>query len=129
MNNTEKYLVKMLCWEYKNPTPYVDYILDVNGKLREFDTKDSAMVTLLIYAIEEVAELNDTDTEDSRKFLPDLNADHDCIICAWDGDDYMPVTAYDVVKFSDECLGTSEDKSVGVYPCEHCTLNQICKGE
>ena len=102
-----KYIIKLTCWDYPNPTPYTEYVTDGSGKPMEFETRDSAMVMLLISAMEESNNLNfypDENGEcvDRRQFIPDLSADHDCIIRAWDGEDYMPVTAYDVVAIEEE---------------------------
>lgn len=106
-----KYRIKLICWDYPKSESYVDYIMD-NDKPMEFETEDAAMVCLLQSAIEEVVELNfgsiDNLDNDSRKqFIPDVNGDYACIIRAWDGDDYMNVTAYDVEEVNYESNSNS----------------------
>lgn len=103
----DKYIIKLTCWDYPNPTPYTDYVL--NGKSpMKFETYDEAKIALLINVIEEANELNFSSDEngecvDRRHFIPDIDVeDYECIIRAWDGDDYMPVTAYDILTIKDE---------------------------
>ena len=62
------------------------------------------MVVLLACVIEETVDLNWNLTEDGnyqkseREFIPDLSSDHDAIIRAWDGEDYIVVTIYDIIE-------------------------------
>ena len=132
----KRYIIKQKCWDYPNTEPYTDYITQ-KGFPMEFNTKESAMITLLSEAIEEANSLNFILNEDGtfgtangRQFIPDLNADHDCIIRAWDGEDYMNVTAYDVVDTESDresifdylCPGRTPDQTRDSFPCTYCRL-------
>lgn len=115
------YRVKMMCWDFKNPTPYVDYAAE--GKL--FPTEVEARAVLLAHALEEVTELNWGDglSEGRRSFIPDLDADDDCIIRAWDGDDYIPVTTYNVEEYTLEMAIT--DLLISAFDNDHEYFNAI----
>lgn len=107
----KKYRVVMTCWDPDNPKPYAD---DFSGiELSLFSTQELAQQSIETAIENELNCLNELETDNPRKkepvydsdsrivcydypFRGDLYGEHDGIVRFWDGDDYQPVTAYNI---------------------------------
>ena len=94
-----KYKIKLTCWDYGNHEPHVEEVDEI------FDNEEDAMDGLLVYANYEVQCLNqpDDDNDEQRYFEIDLEGGDgfDAVIRCWDGDDYMNVTGYNIIKIKE----------------------------
>ena len=107
MENKIKYRIVLTCWDKGVPKPYADYV----GEM--FDSKEAAFSALRHCVKDELEGLNDREYDDvdvieypaeTDDFRADFDGDNDAIIRFWDGDDYWPVTAYniyEVVEYGD----------------------------
>lgn len=90
------YNIKLLCHDFENKPPYHDHI---EGN---FPTKEAAEATMLHAIIDELNSLNginEDGTFPERRFTVQMEDEtHDAVIICWDGEDYRPVTCYDIVE-------------------------------
>ena len=116
------YRVVLTCWD-PGEKPYAD---DLSGvKLSLFDNEHEARVAIEGCVKQELATLNWLESDEPREkepvedsdgnivgydypFRADDCADHTNIIRFWDGDDYKPVTAYDIYELT--CDNADLDK-------------------
>lgn len=105
MENKTKYRIVLTCWDKGEPAPYADFISKM------FDTEEEARGAIRDCVRDELKMLNDREIEDVDiecpseidDFKADFDGDNDAIIRFWDGDDYWPVTAYNIYKVMPFC--------------------------
>lgn len=87
------------CYEYGNPEPYME-----ESPVR-YTTRVQAECDMYVEVIEELNSFNMPDENEhrpERSFSATMeDEEHDCVVLCWDGDDYMPVTCYDVVEVNE----------------------------
>ena len=88
--------VKLLCYNHGDPTPSHDVIPC------EFATHEAAETAMLHHILDELNQLNGVDEDGNfpeRHFTVQMEDEtHDAIILCWDGEDYNPVTCYDIIE-------------------------------
>jgi len=126
MIKDKKYRVVLTCWDHGCKKPYVDKIDKI------FETFDDAISAVEIAVNDELNTLNEFDTDSPREkcaiedsdgnivgydypFRADFYGNDACIIRFWDGDDYQPVTAYNVYEISN-CGGYFVYRDFEIYP-------------
>lgn len=101
MENKTMYRIVLTCWDKDVPNPYADFVSEM------FDTEEKALAVIRSCVKDELESLNDREYDDvdvieypseTDAFKADFDGDNDAIIRLWDGDDYWPVTAYNVHK-------------------------------
>lgn len=94
-----QYKIVKTCYEYGNPVPYME-----EGHAR-YSTRVEAECSVYIEVIEELNTFNMPDENGHRpecSFSATMEDEkHDCVVLCWDGDDYMPVTCYDIVEVAE----------------------------
>ena len=95
------YRIVLTCWDHKTKGPYADCAKP------NFDSEELARTALRLCVKEELETLNEREMEDIDieypseidAFKADFDGDEfDAIIRLWDGDDYWPVTGYNIEK-------------------------------
>lgn len=101
MENKTMYRIVLTCWDKGELEPYADCVTQM------FDTEEEARATIRSCVKDELEGLNDSEYDDvdmieypveHDAFKADFDGDNDAIIRFWDGDDYWPVTAYNIHK-------------------------------
>lgn len=92
-----KYKIKLTCYDYGCPTPYEDEVE------KRFKTYDKAYAAVQQCVLEELQFLNEDEgltlddvESDKYNYRADFDGDAGAIVRFWDGDDYMPITIYDI---------------------------------
>ena len=128
MERTTMYRIVLTCWDKDEPEPYADFVDAL------YLTRENALSAMRACVKDELETLNEREYEDvdiieypadTDDFRADFDGDNDAIIRFWDGDDYRPVTAYniyEVVEYGDnswsyrtlsmECRNTKGERYV-----------------
>lgn len=91
--------VKLLCYNYEEPTPSHDIIPC------EFATHEAAETAMLHHILDELNQLNGINEDGNfpeHRFTVQMEDEtHDAIVLCWDGEDYAPVTCYNIIETND----------------------------
>ena len=99
------YKIMLHCWDPKITGGFDEYNSQITTV---FYSYNEALKMLYKYALEELEALNDKHyasieeaeaLQNSEDFRLDIDGENLCIIRKWDGDNYWPVTSYNIMKF------------------------------